>query len=109
MRSATDYMPIHEIKYHSRGHFFSAGATRFFNSRYPQGGWCKGDKVYFVTSEQFVNGVYSAPRRYTISVLNIQTGSVDAVGEFNTLSKAQAQTQLKHILAEAVCAVSGKG
>jgi len=74
----------------SEHHFFDAGATRFFRSRYPQTGIVKDNKAYFVTSEQFN---YNSPRLYTVRVCNMATGVVDSVGEFQqyrTSSQAQA-------------------
>ncbi len=90
---------IYEIKSHHRGHFFDADTTRFFSSRYPQTGYRVGDKAYFITSEQF-HGLYEpdGQRLYTIRVLDYKTGDIDTVGEFNKLTKSQAQTQLKHII-----------
>ena len=74
----------------SEHHFFDAGATRFFRSRYPQTGIVKDNKAYFVTSEQFNP---NSPRLYTVRVCNMATGVVDSVGEFQqyrTSSQAQA-------------------
>jgi len=95
-----DIVSIDEIRNHARGHFFDAGANRFFRSRYPQTGWRKGGKAYFVTSEQFVDSEGRAARRaYTVRVLDYGTGDVDTAGDFNKLTRSQAQTQVKHILA----------
>ncbi len=90
---------ISEIRSKARGHFFDPGSMRFFNSRYPQTGYRKGDKAYFITSEQFIgsNG-YAAPRMYTIRVIDFTTGDVKSEGQFNEMTKAQAQTTLRHIL-----------
>ncbi len=90
---------IEEIKSQSRGHFFDADTSRFFSSRYPQTGYRKGDKAYFITSEQF-KGLYEpdGQRLYTIRVLDYKTGDIDTVGEFNKLTKSQAQTQLRKIV-----------
>ncbi len=92
---------IQEIKSHTNGHFFDAGSTRFFNSRYPQTGIRKGDKAYFITSEQFIGSEgHHAPRLYTIRQLDYKTGDVDTVGDFNKLTKSQAQTALKNLIKE---------
>ncbi len=93
-----DIVTIQEIQRHARGHFFDDGATRFFNSRYPQLGYKVGDKAYFITSEQFD---YNSPRYYTVRVLDYKTGVIDTIGEFNKLTKSEAKTQLNHILKSA--------
>lgn len=63
-------------------HFFSAGATGFFGSRYAQGGYKVGDKVYFVTSERDSFGhVWGGKREYTIRVMDWDTGNVDRVSD----------------------------
>ena len=99
-REPVDVVSIDEIRNHARGHFFDAGANRFFRSRYPQTGYRKGSKAYFVTSEQFIGSDgHAAPRAYTVRVLDYSTGDVDTVGDFNKLTRSQAQTQVNHILA----------
>lgn len=90
---------IEEIKSQAKGHFFDNGASRFFSSRYPQTGYRKGNKAYFITSEQF-KGLYEpdGKRLYTIRQLDYTTGDVDTVGDFNKLTKSQAQTALKNLI-----------
>jgi hypothetical protein len=48
-------------------HWFDAGATEFFRTRYPQGGYTTkcGTKTFFVTSEKGPHG----PRAYTVRAL----------------------------------------
>jgi len=95
-----DIVSMDAIRNHARGHFFDAGANRFFRSRYPQTGYRKGSKAYFVTSEQFIGSDgHAAPRAYTVRVLDYGTGDVDTAGDFNKLTRSQAHTQVKHILA----------
>ena len=82
--------------YSNQHHFFDAGATRFFNSRYPQTGIVKDNKAYFVTSEQFD---YKSPRLYTVRVCNMETGIVDTIGEFQQYQTSkQAQAAIKKIV-----------
>jgi len=79
----------------SQHHFFDAGATRFFRSRYPQTGIVKDNKAYFVTSEQFD---YNSPRLYTLRVCDMATGIVDTVGEFQQYrTSRQAQAAIKTV------------
>jgi hypothetical protein len=91
---------MQEIRNKSRDHWFSPDSMRFFNTRLPQTGYMFGDKMYFITSEQFVDGSYRADRMYTIRCLNITTGHTDTVGEFNKMTKSQAHTALKILLKE---------
>jgi len=93
-----DIVTIQEIKSHAKGHFFDEGATRFFNSRYPQTGHRVGDKAYFITSEQFIgsNG-HRNERLYTLRELDYKTGDIHTVGDFNQLSKYEAQKQLNKL------------
>ncbi len=90
-----EYVSIYDIKNKHCGHWFSPGAMRFFNSRLPQGGYKIGNKAYFITSEQFD---YKTPRYYTVRVIDWITGDVDTVGEFNKLTRSEANTALKHII-----------
>jgi hypothetical protein len=94
-----EYMDIYSIKRRHNGHWFDADSMRFFSSRLPQGGWKLENKVYFITSEQF-KGMYEpdGKRLYTLRVMDYQTGSVNTVGDFNKLSKSEAQTALNNIL-----------
>ena len=81
--------------YSTQHHFFDEGATRFFNSRYPQSGIVKDNKAYFVTSEQFD---YNSPRLYTVRVCDISTGIVDTIGEFQQYeTSAQARAAIKKL------------
>jgi hypothetical protein len=94
---------IEEIKSQAKGHWFDRASMRFFSSRLPQTGIRKGDKAYFISSEQF-KGLGMCPdgeRMYSIRVLDYKTGDIGTVGEFNQMSKSEAQTALRHILQEA--------
>jgi hypothetical protein len=80
----------------SHHHFFDAGATRFFSSRYPQSGIVKDNKAYFVTSEQFD---YKSPRLYTIRVCDMATGIVDTIGAFQQYRTSKlAQAAIKNLI-----------
>lgn len=90
-----EYISMAEVKYKANGYFFSDGATRFFNSRYPQNAYRIGDKAYFVTSEKFD---YKSPRLFTVRFLDLKTGNVDTLGEFQAYTtKAQALGVIKRL------------
>ena len=94
-----EYVTISEIKRRHDGHWFSPDTMRFFASRAPQGGYKVGNKAYFISSEQFQ--LFNGERRqraYTIRVMDWITGDIDTLGEFNKLSKSQANTALRNIL-----------
>lgn len=84
-----EYINQGEIMRMAKGHFFDKSSMRFFNSRLAQYGYRKitcTDKetiyhnlVFFVTSEKYD---YKSPRLYTIRRLNISTGEIITVGEF---------------------------
>ena len=88
---------MHQVKNQARTpHFFSAGATRFFNSRYPQTGIEHDGKIYFITSEQFD---WKSPRLYTIRYLDMETGEVETLGEFQAYdTKGKAQRAVNKIV-----------
>ena len=71
------------------GHFFDKGAMRFFNSRLTNIIYCSLVGVYFVTSEAFD---YNSPRLFTVRRLDLETGKIDTIGEFNELTKSQADS-----------------
>lgn len=96
-----NYVDIYDIKRNHRGHFFDPGSMRFFDSRTSQGGWRVGDKAYFLTSERFHGSSYSGARLYTVRVLDYKTGDVDTVGDFNKLTRSQANTALMKVVHEA--------
>lgn len=74
-------IPMWQIENRHRGHWFSAGAKRFFNSRIAQYGYesSDGKRVYFVSSERFD---WRSPRLYSVRVYNYEADNVDTVGEF---------------------------
>lgn len=79
-----------------RGHWFSPGAKRFFDSRIPQTAILEDGKAYFVSSERFD---YSSPRLYTIRVCDMNTGEIDTIGEFQQYATSQqAYTGIRFFL-----------
>ena len=75
--------------------FFEKGMMKFFNSRI--GNTLYGNK-YFVTSEKFDE---NSPRLYTIRLFDVNTGSVDTVGEFQGFKTGQqAISHIKGLLKE---------
>lgn len=92
-------IPMHKIimehEEKSNGHWFSKGSMRFFNSRLPNYGYLKGDNVYFISSERFD---HKTPRLFTVRVMDRNTGEIDTIGEFNTMTKTEARRELASIL-----------
>lgn len=84
-----EYVSQSELERYHKGYFFSRDSMRFFNSRIAQYGYRKltcNDKeiiyhnlVFFVTSEKFD---CKSKRLYTIRRLNIDSGEIITVGEF---------------------------
>lgn len=84
-------------------YWFSPDTMKFFDSQV--GGWAykKGDYAYFISSEKFTGdramGVPAKPRRYSIRKMNMTTGDVSTVGEFQEFStEKSAQNKLALIL-----------
>jgi hypothetical protein len=102
--SMGDIVKIHEDKGKP---FFSRDSMRFFRSRLSESGYVIGKKAYFITSEQFHDQYRTAPRMYTVRVMDTITGSVSDIGEFNKLSKSEAQKLLNETIDEAIA--SGQG
>ena len=73
-------------------HFFDPSAKRFFNSRISESGIRKGNEVYFTTSEKFD---YNSPRKYSVRKMNLKTGEVGEVSEFQAYdTSSQARRAL---------------
>ena len=89
-----EYIPtwrLEELNRRNGGHFFDAGAKRFFRSRISGDAWLSADgrKAYFVTSEQFADHTGRIdPRRYTVRVFDMASGMIDAHnhGEFQAFA-----------------------
>lgn len=80
-------------------HFFDADTIRFFDSRVGPNAWQVGDIAYFITSEQFhsPHGP-SGARLYTVRQINLDTGNIDTIGEFNKMTESEAKQALERIL-----------
>ena len=85
-------------------YFFSESTMHFFRSRISAIAYKKrknGIKAFFITSEKHVchfSGT-NEPRKYTLRVMNLKTGCVDTVSDFQEYRTiGQARTALKHIL-----------
>lgn len=87
---------IEDIKRRHQGHWFSASAMRFFNSRTAQTAVVKDGKAYFVSSEQFD---YSSPRLFSVRVYDFATDDIDTVGEFQEYKTAYlAEKAIKQLV-----------
>lgn len=83
---------------HRSRYFFSPSTMRFFNSRL-ESVLAKGDDIYFVTSEQFIDTDGTAdPRFYQVRIsrLNVSEYQIDTIepegdkGYYSTLEDAKA-------------------
>lgn len=93
-----------QIRYQNlkpNGHWFDRDTMRCFRTRLANEAYLADDesRVWFVTSEQFVNPVngYVAPRAYSVRVMDWRTGKIDTVGEFNALSRTAAHTKAQKL------------
>jgi hypothetical protein len=80
-----EYVDMSEIRRAARGHWFDPSSMRFFRSRVGSTAYrtADGSRAYFVSSEQFEDGRgYRADRRYTVRVIDLATGDIDTVGDF---------------------------
>ena len=76
----------------TKGHWFSPGAMGFFRSRLSQTLHYGARSIYFVSSEQGPSGV----RRFSVRRYDVESGSIDTVGDFQaykSLSGAQARAE----------------
>jgi hypothetical protein len=84
-------------------HFFDRASMRFFDSRAARSGYIVGDKAYFLTSEQFHDFKgYSAPRKFSLRIMDTNTGRIDTPDGFNKLSKSEAQSLLNRKVNDAI-------
>jgi hypothetical protein len=72
---------MHWIKSKAAGPFFKSDTMSFFGSRLPTYGLRNGDNVFFWTSEQ-CNWAGDYDRRFTLRRLDLVTGRVETVGDF---------------------------
>ena len=78
-------------------YFFSPSSMKFFGSRVSDDATMINGKAYFVSSEQYSDGSRKSPRRYTVRVMDMESGSVDTVGEFQEYStRSDAYARLKY-------------
>ena len=79
------FSTIHQVRDLNKAkgfHWFSPDTLRFFRSHYGQTVY--GGR-YFVSSEQFSD---DAERLYTIREVNLETGAIDTVGQFQAFTRA---------------------
>jgi len=94
-------IPIEEVQSLSRRkgfHFFDTDTIRFFSSRVDNSVLApktiNEKEGYFITSER--NTYTTNPRAYTIRAVNLVTGDIRTIGEFQQFStKAMAYAVLK--------------
>ena len=90
----------HEEIYH--GYWFTDEAKRFFDSRWAETATLIGTKAFFVSSDQFHDRGYSAPRKYSIRLCDMATGDIRTCGEFQAYASGrEAQAAIKKIVEEA--------
>lgn len=92
------YVSIQDVKNIAQrhgSHWFDADTMRFFNSRVSQDATIDGEFIYFVSSERY----RSEPRLYSVRQLNIFTGIIETIGEFQQYrTSAQAKKVIKSLL-----------
>ena len=87
MKNAKRIVKMNEIKTIHKGHFFEPLAMKFFNSRLARYGFENHNgEIFFVTSESFDS--YS-PRRYSVRVLDIETGRIETMNNFQSYETKQ--------------------
>lgn len=94
-------VPIDKVKTivdEEGSHWFKPNTMRFFGTRLPRKAYIKNSSAYFISSEQFVGSAGAEPRRYSVREANLDSGDVHTVGEFNVMTKEQADIELKRIL-----------
>lgn len=85
-------IPTHQLKsLNARNgfHWFDPDTMRFFQSRVAEHGYLRddGSLAFFVSSEKQRDSFTgflrtSRPRKYSVRVINMTTGDIDTVGEF---------------------------
>lgn len=91
------YYTIDDIKRinASKGkHFFSKDTMRFFKSRVSELVYQGMGGIYFVTSEAEPLG---GERRYTVRQFDADSGSVETMGEFNSVNRYVAHAAAKEL------------
>lgn len=88
--SITGIYHIDDVKSKSKGFFFNKDSMKFFSSRLVDEVFPSNKEVFFVTSEKFD---HKSPRLFTVRVLDLGSGSIITVGEFQGYeTKTQALT-----------------
>lgn len=84
--------------------WFTQDTMKFFDSRIETNiVKVVKNKGYFITSEQFHDSGGSEPRKYTIRVVDLDTGRVNTVIDFNTIRAFEvAKDKLDEIIKELV-------
>jgi hypothetical protein len=89
-----------KMRNHAAGFYFFEPATlRFFDSRTLSEVYQGPGGVFFVTSERFHGSTYTGPRLYTVRKFNPVTADIDTHGEYNKLTKYQAQKAARELAA----------
>lgn len=91
-------IPIYDVErknVKAGNYWFSPDSMRFFKSRTGDTAYVKGNKAYFVSSEKYER----EPRKYSVRVSDLKTGSVNTVGEFQQFSSSSgAKNKILKIL-----------
>ena len=91
-------IPISEIKELNQkagNYWFEPDTLRFFKSRLDKYAYKKGNKAYFVSSEQSPYG----SRMYSVRVADLKTGNINTVGDFMKYgSRESALKEIKKII-----------
>lgn len=85
--SMHDLEQLHKKKW-KRANWFAPQAMKFFKTRLESHAVISDGKAYFITSEL---APYANARKYTVRYCNLETGKIETIGEFNSLTKLKAQ------------------
>ena len=72
-------------------HWFDPDTLAFFDSEVEEAVYEGPSGVFFVSSEQFHNGAYSRPRRWTVRQFDPESGHINTAGPFNKLDRDVAK------------------
>ena len=93
MRTFTE---VWQIKQAHCGSFFSPNNMCFFRSRTCEEVY--GNK-YFITSERYVNGLQTEPRKYTVREYDAINDKINTIGDFQAYkTRAQAKRAIINLL-----------
>lgn len=88
-----NHVRMYYASHQPQGHWFSAGALKFFKSKLPASAYETTAGVLFVTAETNPSGLkaYSIRRQHV-------SGSIDTVGEFHSFpTAAAARAEIKRL------------